>query len=372
MVDGFFSNLLPEGEVRQQIARRLGVSVGNDFGLLTAIGGDCAGAVSLLEPGTDPTEQVPEEVHWMTERQLAEAVARLPDRPLFLDPDGGIRLSLAGAQHKLPVIVRDGRVGIPMGRTPSTHILKAPIGRLEDTVLNEAFCLDLARDLGLDAAKAEILDADSQRVLVVERYDRTHDGGEVHRVHQEDFCQALGVAPERKYQGEGGPGFADSFGLLRSVAATPARDVLALADAATQNFLTGNHDAHGKNFSLLYAPEGTRLAPLYDLVSTVVYPGLSRKMAMKLGGEYRPPYVRRRHIDRFADGAGLGPAAVRRRMVRLARAAPDVASDVLHRYREDGRAKPILERVVDTIDQRATHLERELGSSPNTDVEALG
>ena len=364
----FFANLLPEGEVRTLVARRLGVSAGNDFGLLYAIGGDCAGAVTLLPPRVaapdaglwrpgDSNATSAGEVRWLDEPALAAALDELPRRPLLADPDEGIRLSLAGAQDKLPVVVRDGRIGIPLGRTPSTHIVKTPIARFDDTVANEAFCLDLARSIGLNAASAEIREADGREFLLVERYDRRHAAdGRVERIHQEDFCQALAVPPQLKYESEGGPGLADCFGVLDGSSTDPGLDRVALLDAVTLNFVLGNHDAHGKNFSLLLADSGVRLAPLYDLVSTAVYPDLDRKMAMKLGGEQRPDYVRRRHVERFAEQTGLGAAAVRRRMLRVAERARGDASESVDRI----GPRPVLERVLEIVERRARWLASEL------------
>jgi serine/threonine-protein kinase HipA len=356
--EAFFANLLPEGEVRTLVARRLGVSAGNDFGLLHAIGGDCAGAVTLLPPGASPDDLPARvEVRWLDEPALAAALDELPRRPLLADPDEGVRLSLAGAQDKLPVVVRDGRIGIPLGRTPSTHIVKTPIVRFDDTVANEAFCLELARSLGLTAARAEIRAAEDREFLLVERYDRRHlADGRVERIHQEDLCQALAVPPQLKYESEGGPGLAACFGVLRGSSTELATDRIALVDAVTLNFLLGNHDAHGKNFSLLLADAGVRLAPLYDLVSTAVYAGLDRKMAMAIGGEYRPDYVRRRHVERFAEQAMVGAAATRRRMLRLAERARDIAPEAAAAFAH----RPVLDRVLATLDQRARWLAGEL------------
>jgi serine/threonine-protein kinase HipA len=358
----FFSNLLPEGDVRRVVARWLGVSPENDFGLLAGIGGDCAGAVSLMAPGIEPKRGEADAVEWLDERALVAAIEDLPRRPLLANPDEGIRLSLAGAQDKLPVVVDGDRIGVPHGNTPSTHILKTPIDRFEDTVENEAFSLRLARALGLRAANATVGRVGEHRYLLVERYDRAEGASGAVRLHQEDFCQALGTPPELKYQSEGGPSLADCFGLVREATSVPAQDLIDLMEAVTFNFLLGNHDAHGKNFSLLYEPQATRLAPLYDLVSTVVYPGLTRKMAMKLGGEYRPDYVRRRHVDRFAADAGLGAAAVRRRMLLRAQAAPDVAADVARRTAPAER-RPVIERIVQVVAARAKLLQDELGDA---------
>ena len=143
---------------------------------------------------------------------------------------------------------------------------------------------------------------------------------------------------------------------MRAASSERATDLIGLLDAVTFNFLIGNHDAHGKNFSLLHVPDGTRLAPLYDLVSTAVYAGLHRKMAMAIGGEYRPSYVRRRHLERFAAAAGLGGAPSRRRMLRLAERTRALAPQVVERV---GR-RPVLDRVLETIELRAGWLEREL------------
>ena len=128
----FFANLLPEGNARTQLARRFGISVGNDFALLEAIGGDCAGAISLLHPDAPALETALDDVRWLDEHALAKAIEALPQRPLMTDPDEGIRLSLAGAQDKLPVVVRGDRIGVPIGRTPSTHIIKTPIAKLTE------------------------------------------------------------------------------------------------------------------------------------------------------------------------------------------------------------------------------------------------
>jgi len=268
----FFRNLLPEGLVREAVARRLGVAVGNDFALLAALGADCAGAVVLLPAGTTPADREPG-VRWLDERQLEAAIEELPRRPLFAEPDDDIRLSLAGAQDKLVVVREADRIGVPTGGRPSTHILKAPLRDFAGSVENGAFCLRLAHRLGADTAVADVGRAGRHPYLLVRRFDRSAPDGRQQRLHQEDVCQALAVAPELKYQADGGPGVADVVDVLRAVAARPGRDLLALVDAVAVNFLVGNHDAHGKNFSVLHAPDGARLAPLYDVVSTAVLPG---------------------------------------------------------------------------------------------------
>ncbi len=360
-VAAFFGGLLPEGTPRDLLARRLGVSSGNDFGLLAAVGGDTAGAISLQPPGQAPASPG-SDVAWLDDDALIILIDELPTRPMHADEDGEFRLSLAGAQDKLPVIVgEDGRIGITKGHAPSTHILKTPIQRFDDTVANEAFCLGLGTALGIDAVTATPHRVKDREFLLIERYDRRREDGAIRRLHQEDLCQALGVPTDRKYQSEGGPSLADCFALLRQATAVPAPEVLKLLDHIALSFLVGNHDAHGKNYSLLYLPETASaiLAPAYDIVSTVAYHkshNLTRKMAMGIGGEYRPDYLEPRHLDRLLDDAGLGAAAARRRLRAHATAAPAAAREVGDRLVADGWDKPVLELIVAIVSRRAARL----------------
>jgi serine/threonine-protein kinase HipA len=326
----FFEGLLPEGQLRDILARRFGVSATNPFSLLEEIGGDCAGAITLLPPGAVPSTD--DRVRWLTDRELADIVIELPRRPMLADPDDhDLRLSLAGAQDKLPVVVRDGRVGLPVGGTPSTHILKTPIPGLPATVINEALWPLVGERLGIDCAPSHAHRTDDTEVLLVERYDRSvAEDGTVTRLHQEDFCQTLGIDSAHKYEREGGPGLRDCFALLRRASRAPGRELPKLIDAWALSFLAANHDAHGKNYSLLYGPNGVGLAPVYDVLNTLDYRGvklMDRKMAMSVGGENRPDYVRRRHLERMLADAGLGVAPALRRLRSLAERAPGAVAD---------------------------------------------
>lgn len=352
----FFAGLLPEAEKRDLVARALGVSERNDFALLDRIGGECAGAVTFCHPGETPPAPGSGGAVYRTlgEEELARILEILPERPL-LAGEAGVRLSLAGAQDKLPVLLREGQIELPLDGTPSSHILKPPIRRFEDTVHNEGFCLGLARAIGLHAAAAEIRSARGRDFLLVERYDRRRgEDGTIRRLHQEDFCQALGYPPEIKYQAEGGPTLAQCFELVRRASARPAIDLLRLLDAVLFNLLIGNNDAHAKNYSLLHGAAGTELAPLYDVSSTVVYPELSTRFAMKLAGQDEFGELFPRHWERFAKEAGLGAPQVRRRLLDLARRLPVAAQELGDRYVASGRDRPIIGRILAVIDQRAS------------------
>jgi serine/threonine-protein kinase HipA len=357
----FFGGLLPEGEPRRLLARLLGVSESNDYSMLAMIAGDTAGAITLLPAGERP-EPISGDVEWLDDADLADLLTELPSRPMHVDADGEYRLSLAGAQDKLPVVVdSSGRIGLTRGQTPSTHIIKTPIERLDHTVVNEAFCPMVGRQLGVDVVDASAQRVAGQEFLLVKRYDRHETKDGIARLHQEDFCQALAVATARKYQAEGGPSLADCFALVRRATAVPATEVIKLLDDVALNFLVGNNDAHGKNFSLLYLPESRQsvLAPAYDVLSTFAYRrphNLTRKMAMSVGGEYRPDYVRARHLDRLFDEAGLGAAAARRRLRGMARDAPGAARNARQQLIDTGWDAPVLGRIVELVDERARWL----------------
>lgn len=357
----FFGGLLPEGVPRLTLARQLGISPENDFSLLDALAGDTAGAIVIAPPGDAPPT-TSDDVVWLDDEQLIRELDDLPVRPFHADEDGEYRLSLAGAQDKLPVVVSDdGRIGLTHGRTPSTHIIKTPIPTLDATVANEAMCLDIGRRMGIATVEAEPRRVGGREFLLVTRYDRERAGDTVTRLHQEDFCQALGIPTARKYQAEGGPDLAACFGLIRNAAAVPGRDAVALLDAVALSFLVGNHDAHGKNYSLLYGPGMTKpvLAPVYDVVSTFVYRGprrMSRKLAMSIGTEYGPDYVRTRHLEAMLAEAGLASAAAKRRLRRMARDAPDAAAAAHEVLAGRGWNWPVLGRIVGIVEQRASWL----------------
>jgi serine/threonine-protein kinase HipA len=351
----FFGGILPEESKREIIARNLGISARNDYAMLEQIGGECAGAVTFVPAG----QEVPKRnYHYrkLDAKELAGILRELPKRPL-LAGEKGIRLSLAGAQDKVAVRIEGDEVLLPLEGAPSTHILKPAVERFAGVVFNEALCMTLAAHMNLPVARVEARKVEDVDYLLVERFDRKHvmiDGTPaVERLHQEDFCQAQNIVSEMKYQKEGGPSFKQCFALLRNVSTTPVIDLASLLDAAIFNYLVGNNDAHGKNFSLVYPDKEIRLAPLYDVISTIFYPELNIEMAMRIGREYSSDKVTPKEFEQLAQDAGLAKPLVRRRVPELA----TVAIEALGKIKISGR---VSDEVADLIRKRCARAREKL------------
>jgi serine/threonine-protein kinase HipA len=432
-VAAFLWGLLPDNEiVLQRWARQFGVSPRNPYALIREVGEDCAGAVQFVSEDRlqDISAGTSDGIAWLTEDEVAMRLALLRDDAGAgrLAGDTG-RFSLAGAQPKTALLFDGQRWGVPSGRIPTSHILKPALPDLVGHVENEHVCLNLARAFGLPAARSEARMFGNQQAIVIERYDRVDMRAmaaeaaaraaaqtvraatvEAHadaaanvagtagfaaeaaaaaadaamyaelaktvllyRVHQEDLCQALGLLPARKYQQDGGPGYAVLFDLLRSVvsagrrppdrhgsmrpASAVAEDVATFRDAFILNWLIGGTDAHAKNFSLLLGGRGlVRLAPLYDLATALVYPQIDPfriRMAMSVGGEYRLEQIGPRHWRRFAAEARLDAAALMGRIAEMAAALPDLLSDEVRRARATGLGHTVLDRMMDVLAVRA-------------------
>jgi serine/threonine-protein kinase HipA len=253
------ANLLPENEQLRTLGQLLGMARSDVIGLLSAIGGDTAGALSIGQPARTAS------IQWRPVGQpedLERVIEELPNRP-YLVGEEGVSISLAGAQTKLAVAIDDtGRICVPMNGSPSTHILKPDASRLPGGVQNEAFCLTLARRMKIPTPNLTTGQAGKRTYLLVQRYDRTNETGRWRRLHQEDFCQALGKPPSAKYEsnrtGIGGPTLEDMFELTRRH--MPPTDRVRLLDMVIINVLACNTDAHAKNFSIMIrgkVPSGT-------------------------------------------------------------------------------------------------------------------
>ena len=278
------ANLLPESEQLRTLGQILGMARSDVIGLLSAIGGDTAGALSIGHPGRTAS------VQWRPigkSDDLERVMNELPNKP-FLVGDEGVSMSLAGVQTKLAVAVDDaGRICIPMNGSPSTHILKPDSARLRGSVQNEAFCLTLARRLKIPTPNITTGRAGKRTYLLLQRYDRTVVGGRWRRLHQEDYCQALGR----------------------------------LLDMVVFNILACNTDAHAKNYSIIIRGNGVSLAPMYDVMCGEVWENVSKNLAHKIAGKNRGDYLKGRDWQLFARECGLNPRQVLERVSTLAASA---------------------------------------------------
>lgn len=326
----FFDGLLPDSEeARKRIAAQHHFSYQNTFRLLEAIGRESTGAISFHEMSNSicPREWESRDVEWVDDSSMEEYIHQLPRYPL-LNGTGGVRLSLAGAQDKACICYdpqSEKKFGITKSGSPSTHILKPEIKGYPNSAYNEYFCLRLANATQLEASNVHFTKVNQTPCLIVERYDRKvwlKDGEYlIKRLHQEDFCQALGKLSSNKYQKEGGPSLKDCFNLLdRMGGYILIMDRIKLSEYIIFNFLVGNADAHGKNYSILYSSTADhvtqekyteyesmtpQLAPLYDVLCCQIYPELSSEMAMKIGEKYTRNDVYGRHWQRLCQSAGL-------------------------------------------------------------------
>ena len=334
-VSHYFDGLLPDNEtIRRRVAARFKTGSIEAFDLLSAIGRDCVGALQLLPDdavpqGIDKVEGVVVDEEAI-ERHLLEVVS--PERfAAARDPDDDFRISLAGAQEKDAFLWWDGQWMKPRGATPTTHIFKLPIGMVggrkadfTTSVDNEWLCMRLLKAYGLPTADVRIATFGSQRVLVVERFDRvlSRSGKHLFRLIQEDFCQATGTSPLVKYENEGGPGLATLFTLLQQ-SQQAEEDMRTLMASQIIFWMMRAPDGHAKNFSLqLLAGDGGRfrLTPIYDVMSAypVIGGGPSQwaeqeiKLAMALLGKnrhYQMHKIERRHFNSTARKVGYGENA---------------------------------------------------------------
>ncbi len=308
-VEAYFENLLPEANLRELI--KIKHQVTTTFGLLSAIGGDTASALSLLPSGEHPQ---PPQYHPTTWEDIAESLQN-PNNTFSNTHQNGrqeedTRISLAGAQNKKTVfIMPNGQPALPLDSAPSSHILKPDIGGIKNvwaSALNETLVMQLASAINLGMAEAEYQPI--VKACLIKRYDRKpNQAGELIRLHQLDLCQLDGKPSIIKYESDGGPTLARCRYLLQQNN-IPAIDFKRLLEWVFFNLYVGNNDSHAKNLSIYYTQEQeVRLTPFYDMLSTSFYAGLSHKFAFKIGGENIPGIIEISHLEAMAKELAFKP-----------------------------------------------------------------
>jgi serine/threonine-protein kinase HipA len=370
----WFLNLLPEGRTLQTIGAILRIPETDVFALLEEMGEDLPGALEISRPADERPKRKPR-YRKLTEAELAETIRRLPERP-FLVGEEGIHMSLAGAQDKLPVVqYPDGAIGLALDGMPTTHILKPANKRFHSAVENEAFCLHLAAAVKLPVAECSIGKTEDIEYLLVKRYDRSVRSGQVRRIHQEDFCQATGYIPHLKYEWnpqtkQHGPGLKACLDVLTPTGNAAANKVRFL-DYMVFNVLTGNVDAHAKNYSLLLEAGGAvTMAPLYDVMNGEIYDGVTTNLAMKIAGKNRAHYIGARQWDRFAEENALSATQVKRRVAALSQAVLDALPGVLaemNAAKKSATYQQIAGYVASTCRSMLSNLRKDVEDEPEED-----
>jgi serine/threonine-protein kinase HipA len=355
--------LLPENVlVLDRWAREFHASAADPMSLLsTPVGRDCAGAVQFVPASElEALRSRGGSVQWLSTDDLATIVDELRrDESAWLGtrPHHG-QFSIAGAQSKIGLRLDGDRWGLPSGMEATTHILKPGVEdvgggkRLADQALNEHLCMQAMRRLGIRTARSEIMPIGSGNAIVVERYDRVVRNGRIVRVHQEDLCQATGVLPTGKYESDGGPGITRIADVLYDTIA-PRREARAaamcFAEALAFNWLIGGTDAHAKNYSLLLSGAQVRLAPMYDVASSLPYWHAKRiRMAMKLDGDNRV-WPWRNRWPGVAAQLRLDPDAVCARVLELAQRTPAAFERAAAALDPEMRELSTVQRLLDEI-----------------------
>lgn len=366
-------NLLPEEDNLEAIARLTGVAKADALGILAEIGRDTSGALSFAERGTARMHYRPVE----TADELERIINELPSKP-FLAGDEGVSMSLAGVQTKLGVHIDDqGQICIPINGSPSTWILKPDTDRLWGSVYNEAFCMRLALNSGLNAPEIRIGRAATRKFILVERYDRVKEGDVWRRIHQEDMCQALGHFPSTKYEfnkaGRPGPRLRDMVEVVRDQSGLSA--VLSFLRQTIFNVLVCNTDAHAKNYSILIRSDGVGLTPIYDVMCAAVWPRVTKYLAVSIATKRDGNHLMGRHWQREALLCALGAPALIRMVTTL---CDDVEKQLDRTLDEivgmDAEARAMAECCRDEIRTRIGHVRaglKETEANPGAWVEAF-
>ncbi len=351
VVRNWFGNLLPEGGVREAIAARLREPVWDDFALLAGIGGECAGAVSIVPPDPSSAEASPGPTTDL--ESLLVAAGDMAGEGTWALLGTPRRLSLAGAQDKIAVVREaDGSLQLPAVGELTTHILKPESRRLPGLRDLEALGLALARAVGLRAVPATLVEVAGHKALLLERYDRQVVDGRLTRLHQEDFCQALGYPGELKYEASGGPSLGQCAELVRRRLRLGPVAVQAVLDWVVFNAVIGNADAHAKNLALLSDRDGRRrLAPFYDLVPTIAIPErlVERQPALRIGDSERIDHITTDDWRAFAKAAGYAPGFVLKRVAAMAEAVVAHTEEVKRHLAKQGADRARMERAVDVV-----------------------
>ena len=357
----FFENLLPESSIREELLKNPLVD-NNDFNFLKRYGNDCAGAFAVLEE--DGIVQPPvvnpglKEITFETIENYLEGGKNLASTVVV---EHGGKFSLTGVQDKIAVVYRRKKILIPTDGRPTTHIIKPPARNHPDSPYNEYFCMTLAKKVRLNVPKVDVISGRAP-LFVVERFDRQEEEyGEIGRIHQQDFCQALGLTSKKKYQGESGPGLKDQYMVIKKHSITGGRDIIQFFGWMWFNILIGNNDCHSKNLALMTTPSGLVLAPFYDLLSTSIYPEYDKKFSYSIGGNWHWHSYKSQNFELLAQECGFSARAIFKVGRDTIRKMNTHLDREVKRFRDKFGHGGVAEKIREEIHKRKAHLQKRIG-----------
>jgi len=355
----FFANLLPEAGARIHIVRDLKIS-NSDFELLKAIGGECAGALSILP--TEYKSDLKQNYKKLSNEELKKIILRKGNISSFTSEEERPRLSLAGVQDKCPIFYDGKDYFLPQGSATSTHILKFELTDYKNIPVYEYFLNKLANTIDLPTVESELKKCDREHYLLIKRYDRIKTADKkVKRLHQEDFCQALGVGYDRKYQADGGPSFADVYKLIQQVSINSIVDSENLLKWQIFNLLAGNSDGHVKNLALIYNEQDqVTLAPFYDLVCTRAVDRIDTKLALSIGSEFNPGNITFNHWVELSHECNIREQYIKKLLHEIAETLLDSVKVTVQQFEADHGPYPALQIIEQVVTKQCTRALKQL------------
>lgn len=315
----FFENLLPEGGVKESLEAHSETNIKGEFDFLKIYGEDCAGAF-IITPKNEISKKIDQNLKKVITLETLYSYLKqnksLTDA--IVNNEGG-HFSLAGAQDKIPVIIEDNKIFIPLGNIPTSDIIKPYVryfNSTKDSPYNEYFCMKLAGVAGLNVPDVDIIEGEYP-LYIVRRFDRIEVDGGIKRIHQQDFCQARGITSAKKYESDGGPTFASNYALVREVSVAPILDLNQLLMWFWFNLVIGNNDCHSKNLAFLQTPKGLRLSPFYDLLSTTIYKEITSKFSYGIGKQMHWYKLSDKNLNLLATEIGISDIAIKNPAIKL-------------------------------------------------------
>lgn len=355
----FLQNLIPEGKGLEDITQFTHISKNNTFAIIRAIGYETSGALMFGEDNNLKNRLF----RSISDEEMANRISQIEDISIVIW-DKKERLSLAGVQEKLPVVIIDGVIGLGEGSLSSTHIMKFQTKKHANIVVNELLCMKLAKKIGLNVAEVELRRFKNYPVLMVKRFDRVFKHDKVERLHVIDGCQMLDLPSAYKYERNfgssrdvkdirGGASFSKLF-KSADICEVPAKAKLEMLNWAMFNLIIGNSDAHGKNFSFFVDEDGLRVTPFYDMLCILAHDNVEHELAMAFGDEFNPNEVMAYQFREFADDIGINFKLVAQILEKLSKLIIEALDEDIIEYEDFTESEIIfLNEVKKLILQRA-------------------